>query len=67
LSDRTYPDQKGAQSGRPTARWVLQSFAGIHVLYVEAQRLVLNLKEHHETVISVLGLSYEALNVSHPT
>jgi transposase len=66
-NDRTYPDQKGAPSDRPTARWVFQSFVGIHVIYVGAQRLVLNLKKHYETVISVLGPSYEALYVSHPT
>jgi transposase len=30
---QSYPDQKGHPTQRPTARWVFQSFDGIHVLY----------------------------------
>lgn len=64
---QSYPDQKGNPTQRPTARWVFQSFDGIHVLYVGQQRVVLNMKERHRTVVSVLGPNYERLYVSHPT
>lgn len=64
---QSYPDQKGSPTQRPTARWIFQSFVGIHVLHAGSQHLVLNLNEHHQTVISVLGPSYEQLYVSHPT
>jgi transposase len=64
---RSYPDQKGKPTQRPTARWIFQSFEGIHVLHVGSQRLVLNMEEHHRTVVSILGPGYERLYVSHPT
>jgi transposase len=64
---RSYPDQKGNPTQRPTARWVFQSFDGIHVLHVGQQRVVLNMKERHRTIVSVLGPNYERLYVSHPT
>jgi transposase len=60
---RSYPDQKGKPTQRPTARWIFQSFEGIHVLHTEQQHVVLNMKEHHRTVVS----GYEQLYVSHPT
>lgn len=64
---QSYPDQKGNPTQRPTARWVFQSFDGIHVLCVGQKRVVLNMKERHRTIISVLGPDYERLYVSHPT
>jgi Transposase len=64
---QSYPDQKGNPTQHPTARWVFQSFDGIHVLHVGQQRVVLNMKERHRTVVSVLGPNYERLYVSHPT
>lgn len=64
---RSYPDQKGNPTQSPTARWVFQSFDGIHVLYAGQKRVILNMKERHQTVVSVLGPNYERLYVSHPT
>lgn len=64
---RSYPDQKGYPAQTLTARWVFQSFDGIHVLYAGQQRVVLNMKERHRTVVSILGPNYERLYVSHPT
>lgn len=64
---QSYPDQKRNPTQRPTARWVFQSFDGIHVLCVGQKRVVLNMKERHRTVVSVLGPDYERLYVSHPT
>ncbi len=63
----SYPDQKENPTQRPTARWILQSFEGIHVLYNGEQQLVLSLDQYHKTVVSILGPEHERLHVSHPT
>jgi hypothetical protein len=39
---------------------VFQYFVSIHLLIVETQELVLNLNEHHCTVLAVLGERYQA-------
>ena len=57
---QTFPDQKGRLTQRPTTRWVFQYFVSIHLLIVETQELVLNLNEHHCTVLAVLGERYQA-------
>lgn len=64
---QSYPDQKRNGTQCPTARWIFQSFVGIHMLYAGSQHLVLSLNEHHQTVISVLEPSYEQLYVPRPT
>jgi len=64
---RSYPDQNGESDQRPTARWVFQSFEGIHVLHTGKQEFILNLEEYHKTVVSILGPEYERLYVSQPT
>lgn len=56
----TCPDQKGRPTQRPTARWVFQYFVSIHLLVVDTQEWVLNLNEHHGTVLAVLGEPYQA-------
>ena len=43
--DLTVPDQKGNPTQRPTARWVFESFLGIHVLFEGPNCLVLNMKK----------------------
>lgn len=46
----------------PTARWVFQFFTGIHLLAVEEIReTILNLKEAHETLLTLLGARFVAL------
>jgi transposase len=62
----SFPDQKGNPTQRPTARWVFESFFGIHVLFDRGRRLVLNMKEHHHRIITVLGRRYERLYASQP-
>ena len=55
---QTFPDQKGKPTQRPTARWVLIGFTGIDVFYhgpPDTNSVVLNLKEHHLTILRVLG------------
>lgn len=57
---QSFPDQKGKPSQKPTARWVFQCFVGIHLLAIDSQQqLVLNLKDHHRQLLSLLGRRYE--------
>jgi len=59
---QTFPDQKGKPTERPTARWVFQSFANIHVLLAaSAAEVVLNLKAHHRALLALLGERYVAV------
>ena len=60
--NETFPDQKGMPITNPTARWVFQFFGGIHVLVIaQLHVLVLNLNDHHATLLRLLGKRYEAL------
>lgn len=57
---QSFPDQKGKPTQKPTARWVFQCFVGIHLLVINhQQQLVLNLKDHHQLLLSLLGRRYE--------
>ncbi len=64
--DLSFPDQKGNPTQSPTARWVFESFLGIHVLLEGQRRLVLNMKERHQITFTVLGKRYDRLYASHP-
>ena len=66
VQDLAFPDQKGNPTQRPTARWVFERFLGIHVLFKGQKRLVLNIKNRHERVITVLGDRYAELYASQP-
>lgn len=59
----TFPDQKGKPIQNPTARWVFHYFVGIHVLRIPGQwhLLVVNLTEEHQSLLRLLGKSYERL------
>jgi transposase len=60
--NETFPDQKGRPTQHPTARWVFHCFVGIHVLLGATDKpLVLNLQEHHQSVLKVMGTAYETL------
>jgi transposase len=60
--EETFPDQKGRPTQRPTARWVFHVFMGIHILLGAADKpLILNLQEHHQSVLKVMGTAYETL------
>jgi transposase len=65
-SGLAFPDQKGNPTQRPTARWGFERFLGIHVLFEGQKRLVLNMKDRHERVITVLGERYAKLYASQP-
>ena len=64
--DLAFPDQKGNPTQRPTARWIFERFFGIHVLFEGQKRLVLNMKDRHERIITVLGDQYAELYASQP-
>jgi len=64
--DLSFPDQKGNPTQHPTARWVFESFLGIHVLFEGQRRLILNMKERHQIILTVLGKRYDRLYASHP-
>jgi len=58
----TFPNQKAQPIDNPTARWVFQYFSGIHVLIIaKMKELVLNLNEHHWSLLRLLGKRYELL------
>lgn len=58
----SFPNQLGKMTAKPTARWVFQFFAGIHVLLIgSAQSFVLNCNEHHKQVLTLLGNRYVRL------
>ena len=59
---KTFPDQKGKPTERPTARWVFQSFIDIHILILPTlAEVVLNLKAKHRALLDLLGDRYVAL------
>jgi transposase len=59
---KTFPDQKGKPTARPTARWVFQSFVDIHILILPTlAEIASNLKIHHRALLELLGERYVAL------
>jgi transposase len=60
--EQTFPDQKNKPVKNPTSRWVFQSFTGIHILVIDQiKTIVLNLKEHHITLLQALGTNYQKI------
>jgi transposase len=61
-NDETFPNQKSKPIKNPTARWIFQSFSGIHVLEInQNQVLVLNLKEKHRLILGLLGEKFQKI------
>lgn len=55
----TFPNQLGTFTTKPTARWVFQFFAGIHILLVNnGQEIVLNCNDYHQQLLKLLGGRY---------
>lgn len=52
------PNQLGKKVQNPTARWIFETFIGIHVLYGMDKPILLNIKDIHTKVIELLGLQY---------
>jgi hypothetical protein len=58
---QTFPHQTGKPVHNPTARWVFQYFVGIHLLVLpDDQEIILNLDQHHQNLLELLGEAYEA-------
>jgi transposase len=58
----TFPNQLGQPVANPTARWVFQFFAGIHILTVnQTQVIVLNMNDQQWKLLRLLGKHYEQL------
>jgi transposase len=56
---QTFPTQLGTTTAKPTARWVFQFFAGIHVLLIGSCReVILNCNEYHHQLLNLLGERY---------
>ena len=61
-NNETFPNQKGKPIKNPTARWIFQSFSGIHVLAINHNKiLVLNLKEKHQQILRLLGKRFQKI------
>jgi transposase len=59
---QTFPNQLGIITAKPTARWVFQFFAGIHVLVCDNWReIVLNCNVYHHQLLNLLGERYVLL------
>src|SRR5665811_2382557 len=55
-------DRLGTTTAKPTARWVFQFFAGIHVLLIDSCReVILNCNEYHYQLLRLLGERYVRL------
>jgi transposase len=60
-SPATFPNQTGPPIQNPTARWVFQSFGGIHLLRLPGEgAFVLHLHDHHRQLLRLLGRPYAA-------
>ena len=60
--EQTFPNQLGTTTAKPTARWVFQFFAGIHVLLCDNwQTVVLNCNAYHLQLLNLLGERYVLL------
>jgi transposase len=58
----TFPNQLGTTTAKPTARWVFQFFAGIHILLINSrQEAVLNCNDYHQQLLNLLGDRYSRL------
>jgi len=58
--DEFFVDQKGKPTQTPTTRWVFQTFTDIHLLSIgDREKIVMNLKEYHHTLLRVLGENYQ--------
>ena len=54
-----FPTQLGTTTTKPSARWVFQFFAGIHVLLIDSWReVILNCNEYHYQLLKLLGERY---------
>lgn len=58
LKNETIPNQVGKPIKNPTMRWVFQLFDNIQVLYGLQSPMILNFKDIHAKVLTLMGDSY---------
>lgn len=56
---QTVRDQRQQLTAKPTFRWIMQKFQGIHWVNLEGQRLISNLNDERRLIIELLGTSVE--------
>jgi transposase len=59
--DEYFPDMKKKSTQTPTARWVFHCFAGIDLLKINEQTLLLNIKDRQTIIIKILGINYQRI------
>ena len=56
---QTILDQKRKPTDRPTFRWVVQAFQGVHLVTVDTVKQISNLTDERRKIIRLLGSSVE--------
>jgi transposase len=56
---QTVLDQKKRPTAKPTFRWVMQKFQGIHLVQVDQLKQVSNLSDERRRIIRLLGSHIE--------
>ena len=52
-------DQRKQPTAKPTFRWIMQKFQGIHWINLEGQRQISNLSDERRLIIRLFGLPVE--------
>lgn len=53
--NQTVLDQRKQPTAKPTFRWIMQKFQGIHWVYLNGQRQISNLNDERRLIIHLLG------------
>jgi len=53
--NQTVLDQRKQPTAKPTFRWIMQKFQGIHWVYLKGQRQISNLNDERRLIIHLLG------------
>ena len=59
-ANETIPNQLGKLIDNPTLRWVFQCFMAIHLVIINGQQQMVNLKESHRKILRLLGSASQA-------
>lgn len=52
---QTVRDQRKQPTAKPTFRWIMQKFQGIHWVTLDGQRQISNLNDERQLIIHLLG------------
>jgi transposase len=53
--NQTVRDQRKQPTAKPTFRWIMQKFQGIHWINLEGQRQISNLSDERQLIIRLFG------------